>query len=146
MKKTNALLAVMLLSLMVISCKKPGCTDPEATNFQANAKHQDTICRYEGSVVFWYDEETSDSLKSFFGGDSLKFWVEHNYVDSLSVIDNLDEAPECGDKDVATYLADFGSSNFRWVQYEIFNEFGLLLYDSIIKLEANECHVIQLQQ
>jgi len=152
MKKMNSVVAVMLLSLLVFSCKKPGCTDPIATNYDIKAKSDNINCTYEGQVGFWYNEAAGKKLKAL-GGDSLKFFMYENYidsskviyVDSLSVIDFLDEAPECGASDVATYTSAFGKSDFRFVQYRIFNELDLLLYDSIVKLTADECLMIQLR-
>lgn len=48
MKKTVnfGLVLVTALSMSVVSCKKEGCTDPEATNYNSKAKKDDGSCTY----------------------------------------------------------------------------------------------------
>jgi hypothetical protein len=48
MKKTVnfGLMLVTALTMSVVSCKKEGCTDPEATNYNSKAKKDDGSCTY----------------------------------------------------------------------------------------------------
>ena len=47
MKKNIALVGIALLSLGVTSCKKKGCTDEAASNYDADAKKDDQSCLYD---------------------------------------------------------------------------------------------------
>ncbi len=147
MKKIYALLAVVCLGLFVYSCKKPGCIDPNASNYDETAKEGNELCpcTYEGSLAFWFNKNTSDSIKAFTTYDSLKFFVEDYYIDSIGVIDFQEEEPDCGDKLVPTYTAGFGRSTYRWVRYKIFNELGGLVWTDIVRMEINECVKVQLK-
>jgi len=44
--KSGLLLAVVALSLTVVSCKREGCTDAMATNYDAKAKKDNNTCEY----------------------------------------------------------------------------------------------------
>ena len=49
MRNINSLVAaafILSLSLFAIACKKEGCTDPNATNYSAEAKDDDGSCQY----------------------------------------------------------------------------------------------------
>lgn len=47
--KLTFLLLASLLSLSVISCKKKGCTDPSAVNYNSEAEKDDESCTYDTS-------------------------------------------------------------------------------------------------
>ena len=57
----NVLLFIFSIALLQ-SCAKEGCTDVDAVNYDSYADKNDGSCTFEGSVVFWYDAETADSL------------------------------------------------------------------------------------
>lgn len=48
-------LIIILVVLLTSSCKKEGCTDDLATNFDTKAKKDDGSCEFEGKVMFWTD-------------------------------------------------------------------------------------------
>ena len=56
----------MLIFSMLLSCAKEGCTDPDAENYNSSATKSDGSCTFQGRVVFWYNEATSNSLYYFF--------------------------------------------------------------------------------
>ena len=56
MKKTLLFVAVGLLTLA--SCKKKGCTDANAFNYDAAAEKDDESCTYHATGVFYYSQDT----------------------------------------------------------------------------------------
>ncbi len=46
MKTSSLLIGLTLVGLFFVSCKKEGCTDPEATNYSSKAKKDDGSCEY----------------------------------------------------------------------------------------------------
>ena len=70
MKNTIYFLSFLFISSLMFSCAKEGCTDPDAENYNSSADKSDGSCTYQGSVVFWYSEATSDSLY-YFGSNDL---------------------------------------------------------------------------
>lgn len=45
-----------------------GCTDSDATNFDANAVKDDGSCEYEGYVMFWTDCDVCSAINVFVDG------------------------------------------------------------------------------
>jgi hypothetical protein len=48
-------LFIILFLFFTVSCKKLGCTDENAMNFENVAQKNDGSCTYEGSVGIWFD-------------------------------------------------------------------------------------------
>ncbi len=45
------------------SCRKEGCTDPDAVNYSESAKKNDCTCNYLADVAFWFTEETANNIE-----------------------------------------------------------------------------------
>lgn len=56
MKKTLLFVAVGLLGFT--SCKKEGCTDANAFNYDVTAEKDDESCTYQATGVFYYSQDT----------------------------------------------------------------------------------------
>lgn len=145
MKKIVAVATLAIVALSFTSCKKYGCTDPDATNFESSVRTDNLMCTYEGSILFWYDRIVQDSLNLLYGPKlGLEYFVEEVRVDSLTLDGELDEPPTCGQEEVATYVADMKTGKKRFVEYKIYTIFEDLIYDSIVEITANECLKIRL--
>ncbi len=147
MKRTYLIIAVACLSVLALSCKKKGCTDPIATNYDAKAKSENIRCTYEGSISFWFTAADADSIQTVnANNDSLIFHTEYAKVDSIKMDEFNLTAPECNAPKVPTYTVSFGQSDFRWVKYHIYTETGLLVKTDIVKMIANECLKIRVRK
>lgn len=51
----------MLLIIIVVGCKKEGCTDPLALNFDSEAKKK-SGCLYQLDWALWFSEQTAISF------------------------------------------------------------------------------------
>lgn len=144
MKKITLALSMLVIGLSFVSCKKYGCTDPDALNFEEKVRSNNLLCEYQGSVLFWYDEIIQDSLNTLYNIKSLEYYVENVRVDSLEFENPLTKPPACGASEVATYTIDSTFGNKRWVKYQIVTELDVILYDSTVEVSANECLKIRL--
>lgn len=66
------LILLLLGGLFLISCKKKGCTDPTATNYDADAKKDDNSCVFaeapaEPNLVFVFDFDSTQVRLNNFG-------------------------------------------------------------------------------
>lgn len=47
------LLISLVLPFIISSCRKEGCINSDATNYDEEASKDDGSCEYEGEVMFW---------------------------------------------------------------------------------------------
>ncbi len=150
MKKSTLILLVAIIGLSFASCKKYGCTDPDALNFDDKVRSNNLVCEYEGSILFWYDKITQDSLEQIYGKiRALEYYVDLERIDSIEFTNPQDKLPRCGSKEVANFEDSLGTGYTRWVEYyvQLVDPSGMrgpILYDSIVSITANECLKIQL--
>tara|TARA_B100001287_G_scaffold51633_1_gene40564 strand:- start:17293 stop:18456 length:1164 start_codon:yes stop_codon:yes gene_type:complete len=70
MNKTKLTISILCFSLLsIVSCKKEGCTDADATNYDEKAKEDDGSCTYEFSTPATYDfyDAAGNSTVSYTG-------------------------------------------------------------------------------
>lgn len=60
--KTIKRLSFFIFILLVASCKKEGCTDQIADNYNPSAKKNDGSCRYSGDLVVNVRDEVGNSI------------------------------------------------------------------------------------
>lgn len=76
----------MLIGLS--SCKKEGCTDPDATNYSESAKKDDCTCNYLADVAFWFSENTADNIQPLVFDDGFNDHIKINIdANSYGTID-----------------------------------------------------------
>jgi hypothetical protein len=60
--KTNYLILFAIGTMFFVGCKKEGCTDETATNYNSDAGKDDESCLYDGSLHVWLSQATADTL------------------------------------------------------------------------------------
>ncbi|MBU2019706.1 MAG: hypothetical protein KJ941_08680, partial [Bacteroidetes bacterium] len=61
--KTFQILLIGLVLVVFSACKKKGCTDASAKNYNSKAKKEDQSCEYTSTIIFWYSQATRDVLE-----------------------------------------------------------------------------------
>ncbi|MEZ4722217.1 MAG: hypothetical protein R2813_10120 [Flavobacteriales bacterium] len=126
------------------SCNTEGCTDGDATNFNADADTDDGSCKFEGELVFWYTEKTSDFLV---GDDAitLTYYFDGELVGSGAANVFWTGAPECGQNGSVTVSKDLGGDKSKSYSYKVEDQTGHQYYSGNATVEANTCVTFELE-
>ncbi|OFY87144.1 MAG: hypothetical protein A3F72_16700 [Bacteroidetes bacterium RIFCSPLOWO2_12_FULL_35_15] len=121
--KTNKLILIAFTIAAVFlstSCKKKirGCTDPAATNYKTSANEEDGSCTFEGSVVLWYGQTTSDLLIQN-GHSFLEYSIDYSYADDSDCSAYYTTAPNCGESGSVTVTKNLGNSSSKSFYYSV---------------------------
>ena len=144
MKKVIYTIAIAAFATVLISsCAKPGCTDKNATNYNASAKKDDGTCNYEGSVVFWYGKTSADEL-ILDGSTALTYYVDGILVGSSAASVYWTGAPECGQAQSITSKKDLGIVKTKTHTYSIKDQAGDIIWAGTQTWTANTCLKLEL--
>lgn len=144
MKKTVKLfLLTILVGLVSASCKREGCTDNSAKNFDSKAK-TNCCCEYSGSVVFWYGKTASESLITG-GSTSLTYYVDGAVVGSGATSVYWTAAPDCDQSGSVTVKKELGDSKSKSYPYVVKDQDGDVIYQGNVTLTGNTCLAFELK-
>ncbi len=136
--KTYQVFLFLFLSIFVFSCKKLGCTDPNALNYESIAQKNDESCTYEGSVGIWFDsikaqEYVTDGileLTYFIDGDSATTVPSNFYSNTI---------PTCGSPEVYAALFNMGKANSQTHNLIVKRETGVIIDSYKLTVEGGSC-------
>lgn len=143
-KKFVAALLFGLVALSFSSCKKEGCTDTYAINYCDECKKDDGTCEYEGEIVFWYDQATSQFLLND-GATSLTFYVDGQVVGSSACNVYWTGSPSCGANGSITVTKKLGPVKVRSYTYKVVDNTGWEYWSGTVDFDATKCTKYQLQ-
>ncbi len=141
--KFKAFLVFAALAVAISGCKTEGCTDANAVNFDADADTNDGSCKFEGSVVFWYGENTANELLAF-GSTSLTYYVDGIVVGSSAANVFWTAGPDCGQNASITVTKDLGNATNLSFSYRVQDQDGDLIWEGIANFTANTCVATEL--
>lgn len=133
-------------ALLFTSCKKEGCTNPAAENYDAKAKISDKSCTYNVDVVFWMKETTSLSLQGN-GIEKLSFNLNAEPIGTSNTTKFWEKAPKCGDDGTIKFSKELTKSNGAPFYYSVthrVDEENVELWQGLIQLDTDSCRVILL--
>lgn len=141
--KLFTLITVLGMVILASSCAKEGCTDPDATNFDADAKDDDNTCQYEGKVVFWQDELSAEDFADQ-GVNTLYFYIDGELVGSSAANVYWSGAPDCGTPATITFVENLGSVKNKSYTYSVTDEDDFEWYSGVVNITANTCTSLEL--
>jgi hypothetical protein len=140
----KVILGLLILGTTAItSCKKEGCTDPDSTTYNADAKIDDGMCNYEGETVFWYGQSVSSGLVTD-GAINLTFYVDGEVVGSTASGVHWTGAPDCGDNASITVTKDLGGVKTQSYSYSVIDQTGFEYWSGTLNFNANTCFATEL--
>lgn len=151
--KKSLFLLLFFSVLAFSSCKKEGCTNNNADNFDTEAKKEDNTCLYSASAIFWIDASTSNSYQSSFVNE-LKVYVDGSYIGKMSTNSSLLKAPDCLAGGGVSYFEDLQTSNSKIIKYEVkylplsapgSTPDEVVEFEGSLKLNGGSCQSFQLQ-
>lgn len=146
MKKMRflALGCAIIAGTIFTSCKKEGCIDGDATNFDAEADEDNGSCVYSGEVVFWYGEASSKFLVGD-GAVTLTYYVDGKIVGSTAANVFDTKEPECGQNGSITVSRDLGSAKSATASYSVKDQTDHEYYKGTVTFAANTCESWELK-
>jgi hypothetical protein len=142
MKKVILGLLVLGTTVMT-SCKKEGCTDPDSTTYNADAKKDDGTCNFQGEVVFWYGQTESNLLVND-GATTLTFYVDGEIVGSTAASVYWTASPTCGSNASITVTKNLGGVKTQSYSYRVEDQTGWEYYNGTLNFNANSCFALEL--
>lgn len=143
MKRFNYSVLILAFALLS-SCKKEGCTDQQATNYDENAKKENGTCTYEGTHVFWYGEDAAEFLIND-GASSLTFYVDNQIIGSSAASVYWTSAPECGQASSITVTKQLGNVKTQAYNFEVIDQTGWVYWEGTLNFNANQCISFELK-
>lgn len=102
------LIPFVSIAMFLSSCKKKGCTDPNAVNHCSKCK-EDQSCQYQGRVVVWWEQSTSQTW-TLMGVSAVDIYIDGTFVDSRAATTYFSAAPECGSNNSINYIKEMGTA------------------------------------
>lgn len=130
MKKLIILILASTLLLGFESCKKEGCTDFDAANYDSEADTDDGTCIYNGQNVFWTDAD--------YGVGTIDVYVDDVFQGTITSYMSSG-IPDCGDDGFVTFEGAPGTYDFTAE-----SEDGTRVWESTITIEEKTCRSMKL--
>jgi hypothetical protein len=131
-------IAFVLASLSLLSsCKKEGCTDTDGINYSADAKKDDGSCKYEGTVQFWYDQATAESLVAS-GSTSLTYYIDGSIVGSSAANIYYTSAPSCTQSSVVRQTKELGNGKSKTSTYSVKDDIGDEIWTGTVTFDGTK--------
>lgn len=136
------ILLFLSIFTVLISCKREGCTNDQATNYDEKAKVDDNSCSFLGTASFWLNESVSTVLTDSYGVTELNIYVNNAYSGQINP-NNWTTGPDCGGVDLTTSIGwtDTESFSFSWSAND---QGGNPQITGVATCTPNECASVQL--
>ncbi len=138
--KPVGLFISFLIVISSLSCKKnKGCTDKDATNYNADAQEDDGSCNYVSYMVFWFNQTTANHLISS-GYSNIKCTIDGAEVGSTQPGSYFNSAPTCGQSNSLTITEQMGNNKSKTIEY-VFKDAvsGNVIWSGSIDLTTGVC-------
>ncbi|MEN9332855.1 MAG: hypothetical protein RLY35_35 [Bacteroidota bacterium] len=141
MKKTILWMMALTIGAMTnMGCaKKEGCMNPQATNYNEDAKKDCNCCTYSGEVVFWVNQTSASYISTTGLASTLKYYVDGQFVGSNAASQYWTSAPTCGQNSSITVTKDLGTNKTKGYSFSVVDEDGYTWWEGTINFDGERC-------
>ncbi len=139
----NPLLLLSVAALLLGGCKKEGCRDKLASNYDGAVEEDDGSCIYESKLQFWLDESANAGLTAN-GSDYLYFYLDDELLGSTTTTTYYDTVPDCDLEIPSQFTIDMVANKAKISSFKIRDEADSIFWSGTINLFAADCKSHQL--
>ncbi len=134
------LLTILILCLLTFSCKKTGCTDVTAVNYDPEAEIGNNSCVFEGKIQFVMKNGNYADL----GFDTVYVYVDNNYLGKQATTEVWLEPVNCSTELPLVYKEEMGDVVSKPIQYRIQTIDSFIINEQSMNLIRSRCQEVPL--
>lgn len=142
--KLNQILfaSALLFSIAFSSCKKKGCTDSLASNYDYSVDKDDQSCIFSSDILFWYDANQG----SFpFDASDLNFYLDSKLLGSSNGELARQGLPTCDSLDIVNFPFEMDKIKSGIYYLEIKTKITpTTVFSDTVNIFAGKCNAIDL--
>jgi hypothetical protein len=143
--KTSTFWVLLCASVVFLGCAKDeGCTNINAANYDQEAIEDDGSCEFEGKMVFWYNQATSQELLSA-DVEELLFFLNDEEVGTVLPSFFWEDEPSCTTSGALIVTSSLPNGTSVNLEYRVEDNMGLVRWSGFVALSNNACSAVQLQ-
>lgn len=142
--KLNQILFISLIASCSLfsSCKKKGCTDSLASNYNDQADRDDESCTFNSEVLFWYDD--SQGTLPFSASD-VNFFLDTELLGTSTGELARTGVPTCDSVNIVRFPFEMGKTKSGIYAVEIKTiTNGTVIYSDTINVFAGKCNTVNM--
>ena len=138
MKNVYVLFLGILLSFLT-GCRKEGCTDYFADNYNQSAKKNNGSCTYSEKFIIWQGYETSQLFQQE-GITGLAVYIDGQLIGTFLTSNYWTATPSCEQSGLLNTIIDMGKNDSKMINLEFRDQDGISLYNENILITAGSCN------
>ncbi|MCG8574834.1 MAG: hypothetical protein MI810_08125 [Flavobacteriales bacterium] len=145
MKKTLLFIGLGLLTLA--SCKKKGCTDENAANYDVTAEKDDETCEYNATGVFYYDQDTYLATLVTPPINELSYYIDGVLIGTIGSDNSWTDSglPDCSSTGLMQFTVSMGAQKQKLHNYEVRNAAtDAVVFSGSMVFVGGTCHAVEL--
>ncbi len=140
----NSFLALLTLLLLFSSCKKPGCTNENAENYNEKAKTDDGTCKLKADIVFWFDQQKSNQLVSQ-GETTIQIFLDGQLKGTSFANAPWPQAPACYSGSGVSYSEEWTENPTKTFNVVLKGQNGAVIANYNYTATGGKCNSDQFQ-